>query len=126
MDIHIRFVLDDVKYNGIENQNNHWQPLHKMCPFCLLDFRYVVELLMHHTRNCCIVFFVACSIYSLIEENDEDSLYFFTKSGLGSKVDFLNTNVSNRNTHIPSFGEDHSPERYLFDAKHYIKVLVLS
>ena len=56
--------------------------------------------------------FVACSIYSLIEENDEDSLYFFTKSGLGSKVDFLNTNVSNRNTHIPSFGEDHSPERY--------------
>ena len=40
--IHLRFVLDDVKNNGIENQNNHWQPLHKMCPFCLLDFRYVV------------------------------------------------------------------------------------
>ena len=42
---HLRFVLDDVKNNGIENQNNHWQPLHKMCPFCLLDFR-CVELLM--------------------------------------------------------------------------------
>ena len=127
MRIHPRFVLDDVKNNGIENQNNHWQPLHKMCPFCLLDFRYV-ELLMHYIQGFVALSFdlVACSIYSLIEENDEDSLYFFTKSGLGSKVDFLNTNVSNRNTHIPSFGEDHSPERYLFDAKHYIKVLVLS
>ena len=38
-----------------------------------------------------------CSIISHLEESDEDTLYFFTKSGLDSKVDFLSSEVKKRN-----------------------------
>ena len=38
-----------------------------------------------------------CSIISHLEESDEDTLSFFTKSGLDSKVDFLSSEVKKRN-----------------------------
>lgn len=34
-----------------------------------------------------------CRIYSRLEENDEDALYFFTKAGLGSDFELVRENV---------------------------------
>ena len=34
-----------------------------------------------------------CRIYSRLEENDEDALYFFTKAGLGSDFELMRENV---------------------------------
>ena len=34
-----------------------------------------------------------CRIYSRLEENDEDALYFFTKAGLGSDFELKRENV---------------------------------
>ena len=35
----IRYVLEDVRLHAVQDQNDHWQPLHRCCPFCLLHFR---------------------------------------------------------------------------------------
>ena len=35
----IRYILEDVKNHDIQSLNDHWQPLHKCCPFCYLHFR---------------------------------------------------------------------------------------
>jgi len=73
---YIRFILDSLKkeyYKGTKYPAtfDHWRPQHKLCPFCLINFR----------------------IYSRLEENDEDALYFFTKAGLGSDFEFVRENV---------------------------------
>ena len=44
----------------------HWRPQYLGCPFCLLDF----------------------SVYARMEELDQDSLYFFSKSNLTSRVNY--------------------------------------
>lgn len=63
----IKFVLDQLISNQDtpEKIDAHWRPQHYCCPFCLLNF----------------------SVYSFIEDSVEDSLYFFQKSGLQSKLD---------------------------------------
>ena len=82
----IKFVLDQLKTNQDtpEKIDAHWRPQHYCCPFCLLNF----------------------SVYSFIEDSYEDSLYFFHKSGLQSKLDpHLRQNRQN-NTH-------YSDKRYI-------------
>ena len=73
----IKFVLDQLKTNqhSPENIDAHWRPQHYCCPFCLLNF----------------------SVYSFMEDSHEDSLYFFHKSGLESRLNPLyQKNVRNR------------------------------
>ena len=55
------------------------------------------------------------SIYSLMEEIEEDTLYFFTKSNLESKIDFRSEDVSKRNSHETKkkYNEEHTPERWI-------------
>lgn len=69
----IRFVLDDLKSgdDNVPQQYLHWRPQYTVCPFCALNFR----------------------IYSHLEENDEDTIYFYTKSGLSSVIDLSRENV---------------------------------
>lgn len=59
----LRYVLDNLKNAGASNVDQHWRPQSAACPFCLLQF----------------------SIYARMEELNEDSLYFFIKSGLISR-----------------------------------------
>ena len=53
------------------------------------------------------------SIYSLMEEIEEDTLYFFTKSNLDSRIDFRSDEVSKRNSHETKkkYDEEDTPER---------------
>ena len=53
------------------------------------------------------------SIYSLMEEIEEDTLYFFTKSNLYSRIDFRSDEVSKRNSHErkKKYDEEDTPER---------------
>ena len=49
-----------------------------------------------------------------MEEIEEDTLYFFTKSNLDSKIDFRSEDVSKRNSHETKkkYDEEHTPERW--------------
>ena len=67
-----------MKNHNIQSQNDHWQPLHKCCPFCYLHFRSSI-LFVSIKRHYDILLKVFFSIYSLMEEIEEDTLYFFTK-----------------------------------------------
>ena len=60
----IQFVLEQLKTLPLNELDVHWRPQYSMCPYCLLNF----------------------SVYSLLEENDKDSYYFFKKAGLLEKV----------------------------------------
>ena len=46
--------------------DQHWRPQAYACPFCLLDF----------------------SVYSRLEELDQDALYFFTHANLTNRVNY--------------------------------------
>jgi len=63
---YLRYVLDNLKKAGAQNVDQHWRPQYLSCPFCLLQF----------------------SVYAHMEDLNEDSLYFFYKSGLLSRVNF--------------------------------------
>ena len=73
------YVVDNLKRK--RDVDAHWRPQHQCCPVCLLNFR--LEMNMEHLifDNC--QFF---SIYAKMEELTEDSLYFFIKSGLLSRL----------------------------------------
>ena len=61
-----------------------------------------------------------------MEEIEEDTLYFFTKSNLDSKIDFRSEDVSKRNSHETKkkYDEEQTPERWKqFDAWHIHKNL---
>lgn len=63
---YLRFILDQLREIGADRVDAHWRPQYLSCPFCLLNF----------------------SVYAHMEELNEDSLYFFLKSGLLENVDF--------------------------------------
>ena len=48
-----------------------------------------------------------------MEEIEEDTLYFFTKSNLDSRIDFGSDEVSKRNSHErkKKYDEEDTPER---------------
>ena len=56
-----------------------------------------------------------------MEEIEEDTLYFFTKSNLDSKIDFRSEDVSKRNSHETKkkFDEEH----FLSKAEAYQRVV---
>ena len=60
-----RYVLDDLRTDP-ETANGHWRPQHMSCPFCLLGF----------------------NVYARMEELDQDSLYFFSKANLTTRVNY--------------------------------------
>lgn len=49
-----------------------------------------------------------------MEEIEEDTLYFFTKSNLDSRIDFRSYEVSKRNSHETKkkYDEEDTPERF--------------
>ena len=54
--LNVRFILDTLKeeyYKGTKfsAEYDHWRPQHKLCPFCLLNFRSenIKTLLYLHT-----------------------------------------------------------------------------
>ena len=65
-----RYILDDIKTNSA-GANFHWRPQYLCCPFCLLNF----------------------TVYSRIEDLDQDAFYFFNNSGLSDRVD-LETQIN--------------------------------
>ena len=93
----VRFILDSLKkeyYKGTKYPAtfDHWRPQHKLCPFCLINFRWEeMETNLYSLPLYLIIFL--CRIYSRLEENDEDALYFFTKAGLGSDFELVRENV---------------------------------
>ena len=58
-------MLADLQENP-QSVDQHWRPQHRDCPFCLLNF----------------------TIYSKMEELDQDSLFFMKHSNLSSKLDY--------------------------------------
>ena len=95
--LNVRFILDSLKkeyYKGTKYPAtfDHWRPQHKLCPFCLINFRWEeMETNLYSLPLYLIIFL--CRIYSRLEENDEDALYFFTKAGLGSDFELVRENV---------------------------------
>ena len=80
----LMYVLHDLKTKPFDQINVHWRPQYSSCPFCMLNF----------------------SVYSELEENYEDSIYFFHKSGNMKKVKIgLESNIASRE-------KDFKPKRY--------------
>ena len=70
----VQFVLERLRTNPSDDAelDKHLTPQHQMCPLCMLNF----------------------TVYSLLEENSEDSVYFFQKAGLLNEIDLsLKKNV---------------------------------
>ena len=96
--LNVRFILDTLKeeyYKGTKfsAEYDHWRPQHKLCPFCILNFRseeikkFFIFIISWHLN------ILTFRIYSLLEENDEDALYFFTRAGRGSDFELRRENI---------------------------------
>ena len=79
----LKSVLHELKTKPPHKVDPHWRPLHASCPFCLLNF----------------------TVYSNLEDNYEDSVYFFQRSGHLEKVEI----GYERNVHSRS--NDSKPKR---------------
>ena len=73
-------VVQDLK-KGVQ-VDPHWRPQYLQCPFCSHNFRCYCEALFIFLLFQVII----SSVYSYIEENQEDTLYFFTKADLLSRL----------------------------------------
>ena len=74
-------VVHDLK-KGVQ-VDPHWRPQYLQCPFCSHNFRFDLTL---HVIAFLLLQVLIISVYSFIEENQEDALYFFTKADLLSRL----------------------------------------
>jgi len=84
----IRYILDRLKFNRRQT-DPHWRPQHLQCPYCLVDF----------------------TIYSKMEELEEDTIYFTAKSNLTDRleIDLKRNSMRNNDRHVSQFWRQVSP-----------------
>ena len=58
------FLLDDLQQGNHHNLDHHWRPQYVVCPFCVYNF----------------------TIYSKMEELEQDTFYFLTKTKLTERI----------------------------------------